>query len=174
MKEKQNIIFYKKRQKDDLPLKPPNLFINEGIVERVASLKLLSQIFGAKISWNCHILLIGNKVSKNIGVLQKAKHILSKDGSMSLYFAIINSYLNYSNIAMSWKMAVTAVAVIKNNKALNTTVKMKDILNVFELNIYQMFILVFPTAQGTIPSVFGRSKRMTYAYPPRLREGKYI
>ena len=58
-------------------------------------------------------------------------------------------------------MAVTAVAVIKNNKALNTTVKMKDILNVFELNIYQMFILVFPTAQGTIPSVFGRSKRMT-------------
>lgn len=143
MKEKQNI-FYKKRQKDDLPLKAPNLFINEGIVERMASLKFLSHIFGEKISWNCHILLIGNKVSKNIGVLQKAKHILSKDGSMSLYFAIINSYLNYSNIAMSWKMAVTAVAVIKNNKALNTNVKMKDILHVFELNIYQMFILAFP------------------------------
>ena len=69
MKEKQNITFYKKLQKNDLPLKTPNLFINISIAERVASLKFLLAIFDEKISWDSHIMLIENKVSKNIGVL---------------------------------------------------------------------------------------------------------
>ena len=99
---------------------------------------------------------------------------------MNLYFAIIHSCLNYgTNKCISIELTSKqkqAVTVIKNNKALNTNVKRKvlNILNLFELNIYQMFILMFGTAQGTIPSFFQRRfKRMTYAYPPRLREGNY-
>lgn len=75
-----NIIFHKKRKKDNLLLKLSNLFINERKFERVASLKFLGVMFDENISWDPHIQLSENKVSRNTGVLCKIKHILSKDG----------------------------------------------------------------------------------------------
>ena len=39
------------------------------------------------------------KVSKNIGILHKAKNIFSKGGLKTLYFSFVHSYLNYGNIA---------------------------------------------------------------------------
>ena len=75
--------------------------------------------------------------------------------------AFIHSYLNYGHIA--WRSAnktkfkkvvrkrKQAVAVVMNNKALNTNDIMKDlnILTIFKLNICLMLIFMFCTGQGT-------------------------
>ena len=99
MKEKQSIIIYKKRQKDDLSLKLPNQIINRSETKRVASLKLFGAIFDENISSDSHIQFIEIKVCQNTGVLRKLKYMLSKDGLKSFYFAFIHSYLNHGNIA---------------------------------------------------------------------------
>ena len=65
-------------------------------VGRVASLKSFCLVFDENISWDSHShILLKNKVSKNIGVLYKAKHILSTNGRKNLYYAFIHFYLNY-------------------------------------------------------------------------------
>ena len=65
-------------------------------VGRVASLRSFCPVFDENISWDSHShILLKNKVSKNIGVLYKAKHILSTNERKSLYYAFIHFYLNY-------------------------------------------------------------------------------
>ena len=64
-------LFYKVRQKDNIPLKLPSLFITT---------------------------TIENKISKNLGLLYKAKRVLNMNALKSLYFSFIHSYLNYGNI----------------------------------------------------------------------------
>ena len=46
-----------------------------------------------------HISFVENKVSKNVGILHKAKNIFSEGGLRTLYFSFVHSYLNYGNIA---------------------------------------------------------------------------
>ena len=50
------------------------------------------------LTWNDHIHLIENKVTKMIGILyNKATYIINRHGLRSLY-SFIHSYLNYGNI----------------------------------------------------------------------------
>ena len=50
------------------------------------------------ISWKEHIKTVENKLSKNIGLLYKAKQLLDNESLKSIYFSYIHSYLNYANI----------------------------------------------------------------------------
>ena len=100
MKEKQNKHFFHKfHQKDIIPLKLPMLAINGKVIERTTSTKFLGILIDGHLSWKNHILVVENKVSKNIGILHKAKNIFSKGGLKTLYFSFVCSYLNYGNIA---------------------------------------------------------------------------
>ena len=46
------------------------------------------------------ILYIENKVTKNIGLLYRAKLFLDKNSLLTLYYSYIHTYLNYANL--SW------------------------------------------------------------------------
>ena len=50
------------------------------------------------LTWRNHITTIENKMSKNLGLLYKAKRVLNMNALKSLYFSFIHSYLNYGNI----------------------------------------------------------------------------
>ena len=54
---------------------------------------------GENLTWNDHILILENKLSKNIGLLYREKPYLDKNTMTTLYFSIFHSYLNYGNIA---------------------------------------------------------------------------
>ena len=54
------------------------LAINGKIIERTTSIKFLGILLDEHLSWENHILIVENKVSKNIGILHKAKNIFSK------------------------------------------------------------------------------------------------
>ena len=49
------------------------------------------------LSWKELINIIENKLSKNLGLLHKAKQFLNAKAMKSLYFSFIHSYLTYGN-----------------------------------------------------------------------------
>ena len=75
------------------------LAINGKVIDRTISIKFLGILLYEHLSWKNHISVVENKVSKNIGILHKAKNIFSKGGLKTLYFSFVHSYLNYGNIA---------------------------------------------------------------------------
>ena len=50
-------------------------------------------------TWNDHIHILENKLSKNIGLLYKAKPYVDRNTMTTLYFSFFHCYLNYGNIA---------------------------------------------------------------------------
>ena len=92
-------LFHKPRDKDNLPLQLPNLKINNNEIKRSSSIKLLGVLVDENLTWIDHITLVENTLSRNLGLLHKAKIYLNIKSMVSLYYSFIHSYLNYGNIA---------------------------------------------------------------------------
>ena len=100
---KTNYVFFHKNTKTDyIPLKLAELHIADSKIIRKYEVKFLGIILHENLCWNKHIELIENKISKNLGVLYKAKYLLSQKCMINIYFSFIHSsYINYANIAWS-------------------------------------------------------------------------
>ena len=88
-------LFHKLRDKDNPPLQLPNLKINNNEIKRSSSIKFLGVLVDENLTWIDHIRLVDNKLSKNLGLLHKAKNYLNKESMVNLYYSFIHSYLNY-------------------------------------------------------------------------------
>ena len=75
---------------DDLTIK-----VNGETIERVSETKFLGVILDRRLTFKSHIDYIANKIAKCVGLLSKAKHILSTDSLRTLYVAIVQPYLSY-------------------------------------------------------------------------------
>ena len=76
------------------------MLINDKEVERVGSIKFHGVLLGEHLSWKEHKKYTENKISKNIGLLFRAKRFLGKHFLLTLYYSYIHTYLNYANL--SW------------------------------------------------------------------------
>ena len=83
--------FHKTSKKDVIPLKLPRLQINKYNIEKV-SIKLRGVLLDENLSWKDHIKYTGNTISKNVGILLKARDYLSKESLLSLYYAFIHTH----------------------------------------------------------------------------------
>ena len=92
-------LFHKNTTKDNLPLKLPDSKIVNSVLKRQTSIKFLGVMLDENISWKEHIKTVENKLSKNIGLLCKAKQKPDNESLKGIYFSYIHSYLNYANIA---------------------------------------------------------------------------
>ena len=52
-----------------------------------------------KLCWKEHIKYVESKITKNIGLLYKAKPFIDKHSLLPLYYSYMHSYINYGNIA---------------------------------------------------------------------------
>ena len=102
--------FHKTREKDNIPLKLPSLFINDGEIKRITLIKYLGVLIDEHLTLKELIAVIENKFSKNLGLLHGAGRVLDRTALKSLYFSFIHSYLNYGNIV--W--ASTSTTKLKN------------------------------------------------------------
>ena len=113
-----------------------------------------------------HINVIENKLSKNLGLLHKAKQFLNAKAMQSPYFSFIHSYLTYGNVVWcstsmnktkklfsKQKQAIKIIPMADIHANLNSDEKMKhlDIINVYKLNLYQILNLMFRTRTRSIP-----------------------
>ena len=64
-------------------------------IEFVEHTKFLGIYIDSKLSWSQHISYLKTKLSKGIGVLRKARKLLSKDMLVTLYNSLVFPYLNY-------------------------------------------------------------------------------
>ena len=71
------------------------IFLNNEAIKRVDSTKFLGVIISSNLNWKDHIILISTKISKNLGIINKTKFILSNDIILLLYYALIFPYLIY-------------------------------------------------------------------------------
>ena len=72
--------------------------MNSFKIKRSISIKSLGVIVDEHLNWKDQINVIENKLSKNWGLLQKAKQLLNAEAMKNLYFSFIHSYLTYGNV----------------------------------------------------------------------------
>ena len=53
-------LFHKTREKDNIPLKFPSLFINDREIKRITSIKSLGVLIDEHLTWKEHITVIEN------------------------------------------------------------------------------------------------------------------
>ena len=152
--------FHKACEKDNIPLKLPSLFINDMEIKRITSVKYLGVLIDEHLIWEEHITVVENKVSKNLGLLHRARRVLDSTALKNLYFSFIHSYLNYGNIVWA-RTSTTKLKKLasKQKQALrilnNEFTDMREImvrmkvLNIYKLNIYQILNFMFEIKTNT-------------------------
>ena len=74
------------------------LKLNNCIIKREHSIKLLGVLIDENLTRKTHINNIENKISKSLGMLYKAKVMLNKICLKNTYFSFIHCHLTYANI----------------------------------------------------------------------------
>ena len=74
------------------------------ILTKINSAKYLGIIIDYKLNWIDHIAYVKNKISKGIGIIYKARSVLSKTSLVSLYYSYVYPYLTYCNEAWGCAM----------------------------------------------------------------------
>ena len=69
--------------------------------------KYLGVIIDRNLSWNDHIQYICKKISKSCGYISKLRHCVSTDTLISVYYALVHSYIRYG--ISSWGSATDTV-----------------------------------------------------------------
>ena len=75
-----------------------NILINNQKIDRVNQTKVLGVIVQHNLKWHSQMHCIQGKIAKTIGVLNKAKNILSVSYLNLLYQSLIEPYPNYGCI----------------------------------------------------------------------------
>ena len=162
------------------------MFINEKEIERVNSIKFLGVLFDEHLSWKDHITVIENKISKNLGVLYRAKRVLDSNALKRLYFSFFHSYLNYGNIAwastskaklkkIASKQIETVRFVNNDNADIKELMSKMKVLNIYKLNIYQVLTFMFKIKTNTAPLVFRTQfKEIQHTYPARCSKNSFV
>ena len=83
------------KRKDNFNIK---LKIDGCSISQIASTNFLGIYIDQFLTWNEHIKIIANKLTKNIGIVRKISHLLSTKILTSLYNTLIDPYLSYGNI----------------------------------------------------------------------------
>ena len=72
------------------------------VLQRTNSLKYLGVIIDYKLNWTQHIAHVRIKISKEIGIMYRARKYLSKLSMRKLYYSYIYIYMN--NIFSSYSI----------------------------------------------------------------------
>ena len=137
------------------------------------------------LSWKNHISVVENNVAKNIGILYKAKNIFSKVGLKTPYFSFVYSYLNYGNIACgSTAQAKLKKLASKKRQAIRAIYtaeyareKMEEmkVVNIYKLNIYQVFTFMFKIKRDSSPAAFRKDFRaISHRYPTGFSQSSFV
>ena len=159
--KKTNYILFGNRKVCDIPV-----FINHEKISRVYETKFLGIIIQANLKWNAHINAVKNKISKSLGIINKAKHLLTSFHLKSLYQTLIEPYLNYcciiwaspdkntalETIHIIQKRAVRLILYAKARAHAKPLFYKLNILNIYELCRLQILLFVFKSINYHLPS----------------------
>ena len=175
-------------KKDNIPLKLPSLFMSDREIKRITSVKYLGVLIDEHLTWKEHISVISieDKISKNLGVLYRARRVLDSTALKNLYFSFIHSYLNYGNIVwVSTSRTKLKKLASKQKQALrivyNESTDIKEIiirmkvLNTYKLNIYQILNFIFKIKINKAPCIFeNQFTEIQHQYSTRFSKNSFV
>ena len=92
-KKTKYVSFHKVSMCDSLPLQQPT--ITSKLKEKIV--KFIGVIIDEKLTWENHIEVVENNISKNIVVLYRVSHLLGFK-NLKIYFPFIYIYISYANL----------------------------------------------------------------------------
>ena len=181
------VLFHKPRLKENLPLKLPDLYLNNIKIKRETFLRFLGVMVDENLTWKKHIELIENKVSKNVGILFKASRLLNLQCLKSIYFSLVHSYINYANVVWASTNRTKLKKILSKQKQAARIMSFEDrstharplmkelnILNVYQINILQNLLFMFKVKNNMAPRVFNRNFcPVDHAYPTRFSANSF-
>ena len=72
-----------------------SIIVNGTKIDLVASFNYLGSMLDERLLWKSHFEMVGNKISKVIGILYKLKNVFPGSVLFVLYNSLIVSYINY-------------------------------------------------------------------------------
>jgi hypothetical protein len=171
-----------------------NLYTNNTEIHSVTQTKFLGVMLDSKLSWKPHMKYISTKVSKNIGILSKAKRYLEFKSLTCLYYSFIYPYIVYCIAVWGGANVSTLEPLIKVQKwAIKTILckpritpslplfKSMKLLTIQQIYTLQVLVFVFKFKKSELPCIFNNffiptsniheySTRQEYNfYPPMCR-----
>ena len=143
-----------------------NIYINNVLIQRQHDTKFLGVILSADLKWDKNIDIVTIKVSKNIGIIAKARPLLPQHLTRTLYLTLVDPYVSYCNLVWSLSHAATKLDRIyklpkKNCRLItfsNFTAPSRPLfqhlsmLSVYDKYKYQLLIQVYKSSHNLIPN----------------------
>ena len=130
--------------------------------------KFLGVILSANLKWNRHIEVVVSKISKNIGIISKVRHLLPQNLTRDLYFTLVHPYITYCNLvwASPNKSQQLEKIMIKQKQYCRIMTFSKytehsrplfvklSILNVYDTYKFQLLTHVYKTYNKQISNIY--------------------
>ena len=150
-------------------------------------MKFLGVLLDENLSWKAHIDTIGKKISKNLGILYKARITLNQKSTKQLYFSFIHSYLTYgsmawgstnktklNNLLMHQKHAARIIFFKDKLTHAKPLLKSMNALNIYQLNIFQILLFMHNVKNNQTPNIFNNIfSKLENKYNTRLCEHNF-
>ena len=134
------------------------------MLERVANTKFLGVFIDEDLNWKHHTSQIALKVSRNIGVLNRVKYILSSEILLTLYYSMIHPYFLYCNIVWGGASQIALNSLVCLQKRMLRLIsysmyrapssplfKKFGILKLQDIHKYQVYIFMYKFKHNMLP-----------------------
>ena len=180
--DKSNFVIFHPIQRK-LP-KQVMLSINNQMLTQETSIRYLGVYIDYNISWKMHITNISKKIERSIGILSKLSYFLSTKTLLSLYYALVEPFLNYCIIAWGntyqttlqplfilQKKALRIITFSSYNEHSSPLLKDLNVVKLFHIITFQLAVFMYKFHNNLLPPVFDpyfNSVRMIHNYNTRL------
>lgn len=136
-------------------------------IDKVSSVRFLGVQLDDKLMWKDHIGTVCKKVTKSLGILRRIRHFVHEKVMLTLYYSLIYPYLSYCNVVWAstfpthlkkillLQKAFVRLATFSKFDAASAPLFSKlQLLNIYEINIYQTCSFVLLIKQGQSPDSF--------------------
>ena len=124
------------------------ILLNNTAIKQVPCTKFLGVYINSKLSWKDHIVYVKNKISKGIGIINKARKYFDQNTLRTLYYSFVYPYVTYClevwgkandcHLSLLFKLQKRAV---RNRAHSEPIFSQLQILPIYKL--YQFTILLF-------------------------------
>ena len=136
-------------------------------IDRVKHTKFLGVFIDEKLNWKKHVSYISSKISKGIGIIIKARNLLSLNALKTLYFSFIYPYFTYCNqvwgsacdtrlrpLVMLQKRCVRIITRSKYQDHTDPLFARLGLLKLKDINKYFIGRFMYRWYQNKLPSMF--------------------
>ena len=144
-----------------------NIQFNTHKIARSNTVRYLGVIFDEKLSWKPHIDKTRNTIARNVGLISRAKFLLTKKEMKTLYTSLISPYFSYCSFIWGTTYPTNLLDLIRIQKRIVRRIegvhhlahsspifKKLDLLKFPDLVTQQQLVILHSFLNGTMPQSY--------------------